>query len=81
MNNLANYKLKNHENKGLTYNEIIKATGIKGGGGLTTVLEELTQCGFIMPIYPINKTKEDCLYRLMDEYVLYKINFNLTQQQ
>lgn len=63
------------KNKGLTRNEIIQATGIKGGGGLTTVLEELAQCGFIIPVYPINKTKEDCLYRLMDEYSLFYFKF------
>ena len=63
------------KNKGLTRNEIITATDIKGGGGLTAVLEELTQCGFIMPIYPINKAKEDCLYRLMDEYSLFYFKF------
>ncbi|MEY4540511.1 MAG: hypothetical protein RLZZ306_2268 [Bacteroidota bacterium] len=63
------------KNKGLTRNQIIEATGIKGGGGLTTVLEELTQCGFILPIYPINKAKEDCLYRLVDEYSLFYFKF------
>jgi uncharacterized protein len=63
------------KNKGLTRNEIIEATGIKGGGGLTTVLEELTQCGFIMPIYPFKKSKEDCLYRLIDEYSLFYFKF------
>ncbi|MBC7510163.1 MAG: AAA family ATPase [Ferruginibacter sp.] len=63
------------KNKGLTRNEIIDETDIKGGGGLTTVLEELTQCGFIMPIYPIKKAKEDCLYRLMDEYTLFYFKF------
>jgi uncharacterized protein len=63
------------KNKGLTRNEIIQETGIKGGGGLTVVLEELTQCGFIMPIYPINKAKDDCLYRLIDEYSLFYFKF------
>lgn len=63
------------KNKGLTRNEIINATDIKGGGGLTVVLEELTQCGFIMPIYPIQKAKEDCLYRLIDEYSLFYFKF------
>ena len=63
------------KNKGLTRNEIIDETDIKGGGGLTTVLDELTQCGFIMPIYPIKKAKEDCLYRLMDEYTLFYFKF------
>lgn len=63
------------KNKGLTRNEIIKTTGIKGGGGLTTILEELVQCGFIMAVYPVNKTKEDCLYRLIDEYSLFYFKF------
>jgi uncharacterized protein len=63
------------KNKGLTRNEIIQETGINGGGGLTIVLEELTQCGFIMPIYPINKAKDDCLYRLIDEYSLFYFKF------
>jgi AAA+ ATPase superfamily predicted ATPase len=63
------------KNKGLTRNEIIEIAGVKGGGGLTTVLEELTQCGFIMPIYPINKKKENCLYRLIDEYSLFYFKF------
>jgi uncharacterized protein len=63
------------KNKGLTRNEIIEATGIKGGGGLTIALEELTQCGFVIPIYPINKAKEDCLYRLIDEYSLFYFKF------
>jgi uncharacterized protein len=63
------------KNKGLTRNEIIQTLGIQSGGDLTIVLEELTQCGFIMPIYPINKTKEDCLYRLIDEYSLFYFKF------
>ncbi len=63
------------KNKGLTRNEIIKIAKVKGGGGLTIVLQELIQCGFVMPIYPINKTKEDCLFRLIDEYSLFFFKF------
>jgi hypothetical protein len=63
------------KNKGLTRNEIIAVTGINGGGGLSIVIEELVQCGFVIPIYPINKTKEDCLYRLVDEYSLFYCKF------
>jgi AAA+ ATPase superfamily predicted ATPase len=63
------------KNKGLTRNEIIVSTGIKGGGGLSTVLQELTECGFVMPIYPIKKAKDDCLYRLIDEYSLFYFKF------
>jgi uncharacterized protein len=63
------------KNKGLTRNEIIKTSGIKSSGDLTTVLEELIQCGFIKPIFPINKTKEGTLYRLIDEYSLFYFQF------
>lgn len=63
------------KNKGLTRNEIIKTSGIKSSGDLTTVLEELIQCGFIRQIYPINKTKEGSVYRLIDEYSLFYFKF------
>ncbi|GAB4038922.1 AAA family ATPase [Spirosoma gilvum] len=63
------------KNKGLTRNEIVQATDIKSGGGLTTVLEELVQCGFVKQIQPLQKTKEDVLYRLIDEYTLFYFKF------
>jgi uncharacterized protein len=63
------------KNKGLTRNEIIQVSGIKSGGGLTLVLEELLQCGFIKQIFPITKSKEDSLYRLMDEFSLFYYKF------
>jgi uncharacterized protein len=63
------------KNKGLTRKEIIEITGMNSGGGLTTLLEELVQCNFVMPIYPINKTSEDCLYRLIDEFTLFYFKF------
>ena len=64
-----------NKNKGLTRNEIIDATDIKSGGGLSVVLEELTQCGFVRQIKPISKAKEDSLYRLIDEYSLFYFKF------
>jgi uncharacterized protein len=63
------------KNKGLTRNEIIQASGVKSGGGLSTVLEELVQCGFIKQIFPITKSKEDSLYRLIDEFSLFYYKF------
>jgi hypothetical protein len=63
------------KNKGLTRNEIIEIIGIKAGGGLSIVLEELIQCGFVRQILPINKLKEDYLYRLIDEYSLFYFKF------
>ena len=63
------------KNKGLTRNEIIEASGINSGGGLSVVLDELVQCGFIRQIKPISKSKEDALYRLIDEYSLFYFKF------
>jgi uncharacterized protein len=63
------------KNKGLTRQEIIEVTGIKSGGGLTTSLQELIECGFVKIILPINKTKEDSLYRLVDEYSIFYYKF------
>ena len=61
--------------KGLTRNEIIQTSGIPSSGDLTTVLDELVQCDFIRQIFPISKSKEDCLYRLIDEYSLFYFKF------
>jgi hypothetical protein len=62
-------------NKGLTRNEIVELGNIKSGSDLTTVLEELTQCGFIQKIKPIDRQKEGHLYRLIDEYSLFYFKF------
>ncbi len=63
------------KNKGLTRTEIIQTSGIQSSGELSTVLEELVQCGFVRQIFPIMKTKEDSLYRLIDEYSLFYFKF------
>lgn len=63
------------KNQGLTRNEILNVLGIKSSGDFSVVLEELTQCGFIKAIYPISKSKEGCLYRLIDEYSLFYFKF------
>ncbi len=63
------------KNKGLSRSEIIEETGLSSGGGLTTVLEELIACGFIRQIYPVNKSREDALFRLIDEFSLFYYKF------
>lgn len=64
-----------HKNKGLTRNELLSETGISSGGGFSVLLQELVACGFIKIIYPINKSKEDLLYRLVDEYSIFYFKF------
>lgn len=60
---------------GLTRKEIIATTQLPSGGGLTTALQELIACGFVRQIFPINKTKEDSLFRLLDEFSLFHFRF------
>ena len=64
-----------NKNKGLTRNELLAETGISSGGGFSVLLQELVACGFIKIIYPINKSKEDLLYRLVDEYSIFYFKF------
>ena len=61
--------------KGLNRNEIVKATTMKDGGGLTSILQELEQSGFITSYVPFNKKRKATLYRLTDNYSLFYLKF------
>ncbi len=61
--------------KGFTREEVIKSTRLKSGGALTSALSELVECGFIEYISPIYKSKEEGLYRLIDEYTAFYFKF------
>jgi hypothetical protein len=61
--------------KGLTRKEILAAIKLSRGGGFTNILNELTACGFVTQVYPINKKKEESLYRLVDEFTLFYFKF------
>lgn len=63
------------KNKGLTRSEILKTSKLLTGGGTTTVLNELTESGFIQKTYPYGKKEKDSLYRLADEYSLFYFKF------
>lgn len=59
---------------GLTRNAIVKQLKIASGGGLTTLLDELEQSGFIRHSYQFGN-KEERYYRLIDEYSLFYLNW------
>lgn len=61
--------------KGLSRMGIIKAAKIKDGGGLTLMLKELEQSGFISSYIPFDKKKKDTLFRLTDYYSLFYMKF------
>jgi predicted AAA+ superfamily ATPase len=61
--------------KGLTREEIIAASKISNGGGLSTMLEELEQCDFIRKYKSFGKKEQQSLYQLTDFYSLFYYNF------
>lgn len=61
--------------KGLSRLELLTKTKLKDGGGITTILKELEQSGFISSYVPFNKKKKDALYRLTDNYSLFYLKY------
>ena len=61
------------KSSGYTRDDIVKATGLTNGGGLTRRLDELEQCNFICRYSPIKgKTP---IYQLSDFYSLFYFQF------
>ncbi len=57
--------------QGLSREVLIKKSKLKSGGGFTTIIEELEYSGFISSIIPIDKTKNEKIYKLQDLYTLF----------
>lgn len=60
---------------GLTRNALADAARIPNGGGLTKLLDELVQSGFVSEFFPFGKKKKEKIYRLTDEYSLFFLQF------
>jgi hypothetical protein len=63
------------KNKGLTRSELLVVGKLLTGGGITTVLTELEESGFIQRTLPFGKKEKDSLFRLADEYSLFYLKF------
>lgn len=61
--------------KGLSRNEIIEICKLKSGGGITEILDELYESGFVKTYTPFGKNKKDSVYKLVDEYTLFYNKF------
>jgi uncharacterized protein len=61
--------------KGLTREEIIKGSKLTDGGGVTRLLDELEQSGFIRKYIPFEKKKRTSLYQLVDFYTLFYLRY------
>jgi len=60
--------------KGLTRDEIMKESQLQGGG-LTNVLEELEQCGFVRKYRSFEKKAKYPIYQLIDFCTLFHLHF------
>lgn len=63
------------DNKGMTREEIIKATGLSDGGGLSTILSDLDNCDLIRRYQGFGKDERDSLYQLTDFYTFFYFKF------
>jgi AAA+ ATPase superfamily predicted ATPase len=63
------------KNMGLTRGELLKAGKLLTGGGITAVLTELVESGFIEKVYPFENQEKNALYRLTDEFSLFYFRF------
>ncbi len=64
-----------HKAYGLTKTQISEASGIALGGGLTDILRELEESGFIHSSTSFGKKKNEKHFRLIDEYSLFYIKW------
>ena len=63
------------KNKGLTRGELLKTSKLLTGGGITILLNELIESGFIEKIYPFEKQEKNALFRLSDGFSLFYLKF------
>ena len=61
--------------RGLTRNEILKATKIKTGGRVAQWLKELEEAGFIAQIAVTEGRRSTTCYRVIDEFVLFYLRW------
>jgi AAA+ ATPase superfamily predicted ATPase len=61
--------------KGLTREAIIELSGLPNGGGVSTAIRELTQCGFIRMYRAFGQKSKGAIYQLIDPFTLFHLNF------
>jgi uncharacterized protein len=74
-NHLAIVEAIASKNKGILRSEIVKCSGIANGGGLTRILTELEESGFIRKYYNFNKISREAVYQLTDLFSLFHLSF------
>ena len=60
---------------GMTRNEILEATNLKGGGTFTKMLDNLQECGIIRSFTRYGKQRKETVYQLCDFFSVFYLNF------
>ncbi|MBD5279952.1 MAG: ATP-binding protein [Bacteroides sp.] len=60
---------------GLTRDEIITKSKLSSNGSISTILEDLIECGFVRKYCHLDKRLKDALYQLVDCYTLFYYQF------
>lgn len=60
---------------GLSYEQLLKKTGLKSGGSASHLLDELSESDFIGRVPLFGKGPKDVIYQLMDEYSLFYLHW------
>jgi hypothetical protein len=63
------------KNKGLQRSDIVQLSHVSDGGGLTRILNELEESGFIRKYNNFNKKTREVIYQLTDAFTIFHQNF------
>ncbi len=74
-NHLSVVRALSNSPGGLTRNELAKKTQLPSGGGLSNVLNELEESGFVEASLKFGYDSKDKHYRLIDEYSLFYLRW------
>ena len=74
-NHVAIIEALSEKSSGMTREDLIKTTKINNGGGTTTILQELEECGFIRKYNSYGKNQRGNIYQLVDFYSLFYLKF------
>ena len=65
------------KNYGKSRDELIAATGMSEGGGVSKILSELIASGFVREYHAFRKKRKDRLYQLIDPFTLFCLRFGI----
>ena len=74
-NHVAIIEALSEKSSGMTREDLIKTAKINNGGGTTTILQELEECGFIRKYNSYGKNQRGNIYQLVDFYSLFYLKF------